>query len=163
MSGLRSWAVLVCTAAVVCTLLYRLFPETSLGRQGRLLLPCVFLCVLLMPLLRWQPALPELSGETAAADSEALTAAMQQQTRTQVETVLCRMVNQALASYDLEVKKVKCSMDIDGDSRINMGQITLYVDARNAVRSLQIQQIAEKRLGAPVTVAAWEGDDAWGG
>ena len=161
MSGLRSWAVLVCTAAVVCTLLYRLFPETSLGRQGRL--PCVFLCVLLTPLLRWQPALPELSGETAAADSEALTAAMQQQTRTQVETVLCRMVNQALASYDLEVKKVKCSMDIDGDSRINMGQITLYVDARNAVRSLQIQQIAEKRLGAPVTVAAWEGDDAWGG
>mgnify|MGYP004567314959 FL=1 len=163
MSGLRSWAVLVCTAAVVCTLLYRLFPETSLGRQGRLLLPCVFRCVLLTPLLRWQPALPELSGETAAADSEALTAAMQQQTRTQVETVLCRMVNQALASYDLEVKKVKCSMDIDGDSRINMGQITLYVDARNAVRSLQIQQIAEKRLGAPVTVAAWEGDDAWGG
>ena len=63
----------------------------------------------------------------------------------------------------MEVKKVKCSMDIDGDSRINMGQITLYVDARNAVRSLQIQQIAEKRLGAPVTVAAWEGDDAWGG
>lgn len=163
MSGLRSWAVLVCTAAVVCTLLYRLFPETSLGRQGRLLLPCVFLCVLLTPLLRWQPALPELTGETTAADSEALTAAMQQQTRTQVETVLCRMVNQALASYDMEVKKVECSMDIDEDSRINMGQITLYVDARNAVRSLQIQQIAEKRLGAPVTVAAWEGDDAWDG
>ena len=82
MSGLRSWAVLVCTAAVVCTLLYRLFPETSLGRQGRLLLPCVFLCVLLTPLLRWQPALPELSGETAAADSEALTAAMPEENAT---------------------------------------------------------------------------------
>lgn len=161
MSGLRSWAVLVCTAAVVCTLLYRLFPETSLGRQGRLLLPCVFLCVLLTPLLRWQPTLPAVTAETVAADSEALTAAMRRQTQEQVETVLCQMVNQALTSYGLEVKKVACRMDIDEDNRISMGQITLYVDARNAVRSSQIKQLAEKRLGAPVTVAAWEEGAVW--
>lgn len=161
MSGLRSWAVLVCTAAVVCTLLYRLFPETSLGRQGRLLLPCVFLCVLLTPLLRWQPMLPAVGTETTAVDGETLSAAMHRQMQGQVETTVCRMVNQALSSYGLEVKKVVCNMDIDGDNRISMGQITLYVDARNAVRSSQIRQLAEKRLDAPVTVATWEEGDAW--
>ena len=156
MSGLRSWAVLVCTAAVVCTLLYRLFPETSLGRQGRLLLPCVFLCVLLTPLLRWQPTLPAVTAETVAADSEALTAAMRRQTQEQVETVLCRMVNQALTSYGLEVKKVACRMDIDEDNRISMGQITIYVDERAAERSVLVKQVAGARLGTAVTVAAWE-------
>ena len=157
MNDLRAWAVMVCTAAVVCTLLYRLFPDSSLGRQGRLLLPCVFLCVLLTPLLRWQPTFSATAAETAPADGEALSAAMRQQTEAQAEAVLCRMVNQALDSYDLEVEKVDCRMDIDGEGRIRMEQIVLYVDARNAVRSLQIRQVAEKRLGASVIVAADEG------
>ncbi len=157
MNDLRSWAVLVCTAAVVCTLLYRLFPESSLGRQGRLLLPCVFLCVLLTPLLRWQPSFSALTAETTAVDGEALSAAMQRQTKAQAETVLRQMVNQALASYGMEVEKVDCRMDIDEDGRISMRQITLYVDARNAVRSSLVKQVAEKRLGAPVIVAADEG------
>ena len=161
MTGFRSWAVLSCTAAVVCTLLYRLFPESSLGRQGRLLLPCVFLCVLLTPLLQWQPTLPDITSEPTVADSTALTKKMQQQTELQTEAILLQMVNQALKSYGMEAKKVDCTMDIDRDNRISMGQITLYVDARNAVRSSLVKLVAEKRLGAAVTVAQWEGDGAW--
>lgn len=163
MTGFRSWAVLCCTAAVVCTLLYRLFPESSLGQQGRLLLPCVFLCVLLTPLLQWQPTLPDVTGEPITADSGALTAVMEQQTEQQIEAILLQMVNQALESYGMEAEKVDCTMDIEEDNRINMGQITVYVDARNAARSSQVKQVAEKRLGTAVTVAQWEEDGAWDG
>ncbi len=157
MNSLKSWAVLVCTAAVLCTLLYRLFPDSRLGRQGRLLLPCVFLCVTLAPLsgLHWTwGELPAAQG--IAADEAALTARMRQQTVQQVNDTLLKMVNQALESYGLAAKKVTADMDIAEDGRISMGQITVYVDERAAERSVLVKQVAGARLGTAVTVAAWE-------
>ena len=76
----------------------------------------------------------------------------------QAEELLLRMVDQALGNYGLSAKKVTADMDIAADGSISMGQITVYVDARTAVRSVAVAQIASARLGAPVTVALWEED-----
>ncbi len=157
MEGLRTWAVAVCTAAVVCTLLDRLFPDTGVGWQGRLLLPCVFLCVLLSPLSGGISAVkfPDFTaGE--AVDSGALTARMRQQTVRLVNEKLLQMVNQSLGSYGWSAKKVVADMDIEEDGSISMGQIVLYVDEDTARRATAVRQVAEKRLGTAVTVAVWE-------
>ena len=143
MTSLRSFALLLCGTAVLCTLFSRLFPDSRIGRQGRLILPCVFLCVMLAPLVQavrggtwqWRPSAAAVSDE-----------------------LLLRMVDQALGNYGLSAKKVTADMDIAADGSISMGQITVYVDTRTAVRSVAVAQIASARLGAPVTVALWEGD-----
>ena len=157
MEGVMQWAVAVCTAAVVCSLLRRLFPDSTLGRQGRLLLPCLFLCVLLSPLSGGFSAvkLPDFTAEKSV-DSAALTARMRQQMVAQVNQRLLETVNQSLATYGWQAKKVVTDMDIGEDGSISMGQITLYVDEDTAVRSTAVKQIAEKRLGTTVTVAVWE-------
>ena len=157
MEALRSWTVTACTAAVVCTLLYRLFPDTGIGRQGRMLLPCLFLCALLMPLTT-----VDLSGaltlpDTAAVDDGGeLTARMRQQISAQVNETLLAMVNQALDSYGFSAKKVTADMDIQEDGSISMGQITVYVDEETAQRSVLVKQVAQGRLGTSVTVALLE-------
>ena len=157
MDGVRVWATAVCTAAVVCSVLRLLFPETLLGQQGRLLLPCVFLCALLMPLpAAWQSiAMPPLA-EGEAVDNAALEARMQQQITAQMNDTLLAMVNSALEGYGWQAKKVTVDMDIREDGSISMGQITLYVDAKTAVHSAAVRQAAEKRLGTAVVLAQWE-------
>ena len=158
MDGVRQWAMAVCTAAVVCSLLQMLFPDNALGRQGRFALPCVFLCVLLSPLPGAKTAvkLPSFTAEEAL-DSGDLTARMHQQTIAQVNRQLEQMLNQSFEQYGWDVKKVVTDMDIHPDGSIEMGQITVYVDEMVARRATQVGQVAEKRLGMPVTVAVWEG------
>ena len=93
---MRHWAVSVCATAVVCTLLRQLFPDTRLGEQGRMLLPCLFLCVLLSPIssLFSDVKLPDFTAESAVNEAE-ITARMRQQMTEQVNDTLLAMVNQA--------------------------------------------------------------------
>ena len=157
MEGVRQWAVSVCAAAVVCTLLRQLFPDNRLGQQGRMLLPCLFLCVLLSPIsgLFSDVKLPDFTQESAV-DSEQITARMRQQMVAQVNDTLLRMVNQSLSGYGWSAKKVVTDMDIGEDGSISMGQIILYVDEEVARRATAVQQVAEKRLGTAVEVAVWQ-------
>ena len=160
MEGLQQWAVAVCAAAVVCTLLRHLFPDNPLGRQGRMLLPCLFLCVLLSPVLRLSQGvkLPNFTADNTA-DSGDLTARMRQQITAQINDTLLQMVNQSLSGYGWSAKKVVADMDIGEDGSIQMGQITLYVDEEVARRATAVRQVAEKRLGTAVEVAVWQETD----
>ena len=160
MEGVQKWAVAVCTAAVVCTLLRYLFPDNRLGQQGRMLLPCLFLCVLLSPVsgLPQPVKLPDFTAENTA-DTSQITARMRQQLTAQVNDTLLQMVNQSLSGYGWSVKKVVTDMDIAQDGSIRMGQITLYVDEKTARSATAVKQVAEKRLGMAVEVAVWEDTD----
>ena len=162
MDELRQWALTVCGAAVICTLLGRLFPDTSLGRQGRLMLPCVFLCIMLSPLLSMSVYLPTGQAQTTGEAGAALEARMRQQLVAQLNNTLLDMVNQALDSYGVKAEKVVTDMDIGEDGRIDIGQITIYVNEKAAKRSVLVKQVAEKRLGMAVTVAQME-DRGWSG
>ena len=157
MEGLKSWTLVVCAAAVVCTILLQLFPETALGRQGRMVLAAAFLCVLLSPLVASSADVkfPDFT-DRKPVDSAALTARMRQQLTAQVNDTLLAMVNQSLAGYGWSAKKVVADMDIDEEGNIYMGQITVYVDEDTARRATAVRQVAEKRLGTAVSVAAWE-------
>ncbi len=157
MESLRQWAVALCVTAVVGTLLRFCFPDTTVGRQGKLLLSCLFLCVLLTPLSTWKLGV-KISDFTVdePIDSAGLEAQMQAQLERQVSESLTAMVNQSLATYGWSAKKVTAKMDIREDGSIDMGQIVVYVDEDTAVRSVAVRQVAEKRLGTVVTVAVWE-------
>lgn len=157
MDRVSQWAVAVCAAAVVCTLLRQLFPDSRLGQQGRMLLPCVFLCVLLSPVSKGfvDVKLPNFTHEIAV-ETEEITARMRQQVVTQVNDTLLQMVNQSLSGYGWSAKKVVADMDIAEDGSIRMGQIVLYVDEEVARRATAVQQVAEKRLGTEVEVAVWQ-------
>ncbi len=155
METLRGWAIAVCAAAVLCTLLHRLFPETSLGRQGRLLLPCLFLLAVFAPLPGVTLTVPEAQTQ-AAEDTQALRARMLQQTVATVNKTLLAMANQALDSYGVQAKKVVADMDIAEDGRINMGQITVYIDKETLNMAAAVRQVVERRLGTSVVIAEWE-------
>lgn len=160
MDGIRQWAVAVCAAAVVCALLRSLFPDNRLGQQGRMLLPCLFLCVLITPIFRLSSPvkLPSFTEESAG-NVEGMTARMRQQVVTQVNDTLLQMVNQSLAGYGWAAKKVVADMDIAEDGSISMGQITLYVDEDVARRAAAVRQVASRRLGTEVEVAVWQRTD----
>ena len=157
MDSLRGWTVAVCAAAVVCTILQQLFPDTALGRQGRPLLAAVFLTVLLSPLSTAFSAvkLPDFTSNKPL-DSAGLAARMRQQFTEQVNATLLAMVNQSLDGYGWSAKKVVADMDIEEDGSIRMGQIVVYVDEDVARRAVAVAQVAEKRLGTDVVVAVWE-------
>lgn len=156
MQPLQTWAVSVCTAAIVCAILYRLFPDTSVGKQGRLLLPTLFLFVLISPLfsadgMTWTPTTVDVLTDTAT-----LQAQVRRQTVQHVNDTLLQMVNQALASHGYRAEKVVTDMDIAEDGSISMGQIVVYVDEQSAQRSALVEQIATERLGMTVTVREME-------
>ncbi len=157
MEGLRVWAASVCAAALVCGLIYRLFPDNSLGKQGRMLLPCLFLLAVLLPLKGLNISV-DFTEEFSAteADASALTARLRQQTTAYVNNTLLAMVNQALDSYDVAAKKVTADVHFTQDGGIEMGQITVYIDKQALNMAAVVRQIAEKRLGTAVMLAQWE-------
>lgn len=155
MEVLRSWALAVCAAAVLCTLSARLFPENSLGQQGRMLLPCLFLLAVFAPLPSVTVSIPETSTQ-AVEDTQALKARMQQQTVTTVNKSLLAMANQALGSYGVQAKKVVADINIAEDGCINMGQITVYIDKETLNMAAAVRQVVEHRLGTSVVIAEWE-------
>lgn len=157
MDGIRQWAVAVCAAAIVSTVLRHLFPDNRLGQQGRMLLPCFFLCALLSPIygLSSSVKFPDFTAQSTV-NEEQITAQMRQQITAQVNDTLLQMVNQALGGYGWSVKKVEADMDIAEDGSISMGRITLYVDEETARRGTAVRQVAEKRLGTAVEVAVWQ-------
>lgn len=157
MESVGKWALAVCATALICTLLRYLFPNNGVGRQGQMLLPCLFLWVLLSPLLTGFQGvkLPDFTPKNEV-DSAQLTLQMRRQLTQQVEQRLLQMVNGALATYGWQAKKVTADMDIGEDGSISMGQITLYVDEDTIRRATAVRQVAEKRLGTAVRVAQWE-------
>ncbi len=155
MEALRGWALAVCAAAVLCTLLHRLFPENALGQQGRMLLPCLFLLAVFAPLPGVTLSFPEVQTQ-ASVDTQALRARMQQQTAATVNSTLLSMANQALSSYGVQAKKVVADINIDEDGRINMGQITVYIDNETLNMAAAVRQVVEHRLGTSVMIAEWE-------
>lgn len=160
MESIGKWALAVCATALICTLLRYLFPNNGVGKQGQMLLPCLFLWVLLSPLLTGfqDVKLPDFTHKNEV-DSAPLTQQMRQQLTAQVEQRLLEMVNGALATYGWQAKKVTADMDIGEDGSINMGQITLYVDEDTIRRATAVRQVAEKRLGASVRIMEWEGSE----
>ncbi len=158
MEILRSWAVAVCAAAVLCTILHRLFPENSLGQQGRLLLPCLFLLAVFAPLPGVTLSIPEVQTQVSV-DAQALRARMQQQTAATVNDTLLSMANQALKSYGVQAKKVVADINITEDGSINMGQITVYIDNETLNMAAAVRQVVEHRLGTSVLIAEWEEQD----
>lgn len=157
METLQRWALTACAAAILCTLAYRLFPENALGRQGRLLLPCLFLLVIVSPLAgtRWSFTLPELST-VSKEQTEALQARVNQQTVAYVNKTLLDMANQALSSYGVQAKKVLTDINIASDGSIDMGQITVYIDRDTLNMAAAVKQVVENRLGTAVVIALWE-------
>ena len=157
MDGIRQWAIAVCAAAILCTLLRQLFPDNRLGEQGRMLLPCLFLCVLLSPIFKGfaDVKLPDFTAENALNTTQ-MTAQMREQMKAQVNDTLLQMVNQALDGYGWSAKKVEADMDIAADGSISMGRITLFVDEDVARRATAVRQVAEKRLGTMVEVTVWQ-------
>lgn len=155
MESLRGWAIAVCAAAVLCTLLHRFFPETSLGQQGRMLLPCLFLLAVFAPLPGVTLSFPKTSPQSVE-DASALQARIYQQTVVTVNETLLSMANQALDSYGVQAKKVVADINITEDGRINMGQITVYIDKETLNMAAAVRQVVEHRLGTAVVIAEWE-------
>ncbi len=156
MTFIREWAVTVCGAAILCTLLSRLFPDSTVGQQGRMLLPCVFLLALLLPLSRGKITmeLPAVEGDdTPTVHMEAR---LQQQAVEQVNGGLLAMCNEVLTPRGYQAKKVVTDMDILDEGRIDMTQITVYVDEDTARHRGEVVPIIEKRLGTAVHLAVWE-------
>ncbi len=156
MDGLRTWAMTVCAVAMVCGLCYRLFPDNSLGKQGRLLLPCVFIIALLLPLKSVDFSFDTAAVPPTAASSAALEARMQQQTAVYINETLLSMANQALSSYGAQVKKVAADVHFTDDGGIDMGQITVYIDKDTLPMAAAVRQVVEHRLGTAVVLAQWE-------
>ena len=155
MEGLRGWAVAVCAAAVVCVLLRRLFPETSLGQQGQMVLSCLFLLTVFSSLPRVNVSVGTVQTPPAA-QAQNVRARIEQQTVSTVNRTLLSMVNQALASYGVQAKKVVADINFTEDGGINLGQIIVYIDEEATDMTSVVRQVSERRLGMSVTIAKWE-------
>ena len=157
MEGIRQWALGLCAMAVVCTVAVRLFPENSLGKQGRIVLSCVFLLSVLSPLTAGDRslALPNMEAPSLTQTDE-LHLRVEEQTAQYVNETLTKMANQALSSYGVQVKKVDTTVNIASDGSIDMGQITVYIDEGTLNMAAVVRQVVEHRLGTSVVLAKWE-------
>ncbi|MCI8554467.1 MAG: hypothetical protein HFJ80_05925 [Clostridiales bacterium] len=157
MEAVREWAVGLCAAAVVCTILQMLGPKEGMGRIFRILTVAFFICCLTSPLLKLK-SLGELSLPRieSSGSSERLQDQVEAQLSRQIDLALKQVADDTLKNYGIAAAKITAQTDTSEDGGIYITRITLYLDKQNIQKAIAAKQVMEQRLGTDVYVEEWK-------
>lgn len=157
MEFVRTWALVICSAAIGCTLLLLLVPKNSLGKLFSVLASLFFLCCLITPFLSLTE-LPELSVKTTSSETEEeLIQRVNEQMKMQIREAVETISRDVLSSYGYAAEKVEIRTDTSAEGYIYMNGVIVYVDNENAVHGIAIRTLLEQRLGVIVEVRSARG------
>ena len=154
MDSINAWAISLCAAALVCTILGMTTPKNSTGGLFKIITAAFFLICMLTPLSR----LPDLMNAVPPAAVPAPTAndtlndTIADQLRSQTETAIMKILREPMAEHGILIKKVTITMDTDETGSIYINGITIFPDKQNNPPLLSVREIAERTLGTGVKI-----------
>lgn len=150
MEQMKTWAMAVCVAALVCTAVQMLVPKNGLGKAFRIVLSAAFLLSMIQPIANgisvdFPPWQTDRQHDQTALD-------------TTLEEQLCRQVESAVRAYceqqGISVKKVETVTDISPKGSIYMKHILIYTDKQTADKAVVVKRYLEQDTSITVEVIA---------
>ncbi len=149
MSGFYTVAVTICAAALACSILSVFVDDSGLKRVLSLVMGAFMVCSLLIPA---KNAIGEISldlssypsaQELISTSDEAINRQVVAQTRENLENTL----RDLLAQNGIEINSCKIVLSDQGQNRIIISSIVIYIDMETAVQSTQISSLCSQNFG----------------
>lgn len=156
MDGLRAWGAAVCMAALGCSAVRLLAPNSGTGKLLRLLVTTVFIVCLLTPLsgLRSLTSL-DLDGLPEEVTADLLEEAVTRQLQIQVQEAVTTIAEEGLAARGVTAKKITVLTDTSEEGGIYIQQVIIAVDKQTVAIAKTVGEVLTEQLQATVTVEAW--------
>jgi|GEM_PF-1329270 len=154
MDSINAWAISLCAAALVCTILGMTTPKNSTGNLFKIITAAFFLVCMLTPLSRLPDlmnAVPPATPPAHAANNE-LNGTIAEQLCTQTEAAIMKILREPMAERGILIKKVTITMDTDETGSIYINGITIFPDKQNNPPLLSVREIAEQTLGIGIKI-----------
>lgn len=154
MTALREWAAMLCTAAMICTVLQLLLPERGASPMMRVMLSLFFCCCLFGPLRElkttdWSALLPPI---TAGDDEQALRQTYHRAVQQQADAALRQAVDRVLADTEYYVEKISARWTETEDGSIYLSGADAYLSVEQTAYTQEIARLLNTELGMSVTV-----------
>jgi len=154
MDALRTWAIGLCFAALVGTVLRKLAPEKGSGTVFRVLLSAFFICEFLTPFFTVfsfpsdlsLDLLPAELGETVLEDT------VNAQLHEMVKEAATEVITTTLAAQGITAEKIDVKTDNAADGSIYIAQVEVTLSPNSRGKRAQAREVLSNRLETTVTV-----------
>lgn len=153
MDGIRAWSAALCLVALGCSAVRLLAPKNGTGKLLQLIITTLFICCLLMPLLKARSfeAL-DIRGLPDEVTAELLEDTVAQQLRRQIEDAVTTLTEQRLAEQEIIAEQIAVQTDISAEGGIYIQHVTITVDKQTVPIAKTVGEVLAKQLNTTVTV-----------
>ena len=153
MDGIRAWSAALCLVALGCSAVRLLAPKNGTGKLLQLIITTLFICCLLMPLLKLRSfeAL-DIRGLPDEVTSELLEDTVTQQLRRQIEDAVTALTEQRLAEQEIIAEQIAVQTDISAEGGIYIQHVTITVDKQTVPIAKTVGEVLAEQLNTTVTV-----------
>ena len=153
MDGIRAWSAALCLVALGCAAVRLLAPKNGTGKLLQLIITTLFICCLLMPLLKLRSfeAL-DIRGLPDEVTSELLEDTVTQQLQRQIEDAVTALTEQRLAEQEIIAEQIAVQTDISAEGGIYIQHVTITVDKQTVPIAKTVGEVLAEQLNTTVTV-----------
>lgn len=156
MEGLQQWALSICASVLIAGLFSVLVPKGSMEKLLRLVVAAFLVMALASPLIQKGSFSSifsfEESAENKLKETKTLEQSINEQMAAQMETTVKNQIAACLKKLGTENEKVRVSMDIAEDGRIQMNEIMILIPDSDRAKRQEVRQAVKSELGLNVTV-----------
>ena len=159
MDAMRSWALAICFACVLGSILSMFFPDGSSKKLLNMIVSMMILCVIFKPISSLGKFMMRLD-ESAFEVSEYENSELNDQIATNAENIyasyLSENLRRVLDENNISYENITITMDTLEDYSISIGQVEVVVKNEDVVQSEKIKSVLKNYVGAdtPITVIA---------
>lgn len=153
MDGIRAWSAALCLVALGCSAVRLLAPKNGTGKLLQLIITTLFICCLLMPLLKLRSfeAL-DIRGLPDEVTAELLEDTVTQQLQRQIEDAVTALTEQRLAEQEIIAEQIAVQTDISAEGGIYIQHVTITVDKQTVPIAKTVGEVLAEQLNTTVTV-----------
>ncbi len=159
MDAMRSWALAICFACVLGSILSMFFPDGSSKKLLNMIVSMMILCVIFKPISSLGKFMMRLD-ESAFEVSEYENSELNDQIATNAENIyasyLSENLRRVLDENNISYENITITMDTLEDYSISIGQVEVVVKNEDVVQSEKIKSVLKNYVGAdtPITIIA---------
>ena len=159
MESVRSWALTVCCACVLGTLLTMLFPHGSSQKLLNMILSLMILCVVFQPLGSLGKFIMKAERHEFSVsqyENPALEDEVERSAKQIYGAYLEENLRRVLDGSGISYESIAVTMDNSDDGRISIGQVEVIVKNEDEAQSKRIKQLLLPYIGREPIVKSQE-------
>lgn len=157
MTGLQSWAITVCLAALAAGMAGIVAPHGPMEKVYKFAVALFFLCCVLTPLFGLKSIRLSMgNSQFSVSGTSSVTAAVNSQITAQTQQAMTSLVTQTFEKYGTSPLSVQVAVTTDSAGTVSVGNVTTVLKKADYSRAESLRRSVENDLGMRITIREGE-------